>query len=134
MPEITRITGADLWSKVPEIVPWNAKLCEAGIDLLICCAGFEDRATAVVDDLEGIEVRARILVVYPTNPSENASAIAKFHGLRGGVQAEILYERADFLSHIRKQLAPWRGREKIRVLVDLSGMASYVIYRVLGAL
>lgn len=133
MPEITQITGVDLWSHLPEVVPWHSNLCPAGIDLLIGCAGFEDRATSVVEDLRGIEVRAGVLVVYPTNASDNAAAIKTFQKL-GHRPAEIPYQRGKFLSQIRKQLAPWRGRQGIKVVVDLSGMASYVIYRVLDAL
>lgn len=135
MPEIRTTTGADLWSKMPEIVPWDRKLCPEGIDLLICCAGFEDRAIAVADDLSTVSLQSSILVQYPTNPTENASAVSRLRALRDGqLHDDVPYDRGTFLSRIRKAVARWRGQPGIRVVVDLSGMASYVVYRVLDAL
>lgn len=132
MPEITQTTAADIRSKLPQLVPFDSADVSGGIDLLICCAGFEDRATAIVDDLRSIEVRASILIVYPTNSDDNAAAIAKFLAL--GIlkkPVEIVYERSAFFKNLRSAVLGWKEKKGLRVTVDLSGMASYVIYRVL---
>ncbi len=76
MPEIMTVEAIDVLGKLPEIVPWKSTLIgNDPIDLLVCCAGFEDRSSAIVTDLESCQVRTAFVVVYPTNSSENRPAI-----------------------------------------------------------
>ncbi len=135
MPEITQVGVADVMRVLPELVPLEQGLAgESSVDLLIACAGFEQRATAVVDDLASVCVQNSLIVEYPTNLSENLPAAAKLAQMRvAGTRTVIQYNRAEFLHRLQESLKPYGGAKDIRVVVDMSGMASYVVYRVLSA-
>jgi hypothetical protein len=134
MAEITAVTMVDILSTMPELVPWDPKrLGGEAIDLLVCCAGFEDRSTAVIGALADCSVARLLLVQYPTNPDDNARAVASFSGVRGWpTPVDIRYDRGSFVGTLRRALQG--GPAGPRIIVDLSGMASYVIYRVLNTI
>ena len=136
MPEISAVSIADILSRIPEILP-----CEKGanvsddITILFCCAGFEDRSTAICDDLGSRRVRTALVIRYSTNATDNEVAAQKFkRQQQWDEQIEIVYHRATFLSELRKILQKWSADTDLRVVVDLSVMASYVVYRLLAAL
>lgn len=135
MPEITTVTTVDVLGELPEIVPWRTSFVDNGaIDLLICCAGFEERSVAILRDLESCPVRTALIVVYPTNSRENQPALEGFQRLGSSTdRIELPYARESFLRRVRAELMRWQNRD-VRVVVDLSAMASYVVYRTLWAL
>jgi hypothetical protein len=134
MVEIAEINSAEILSRLPEIVPWDASLLDDGINVLICCAGFEDRATAILADLAGVPIRNGIVVLYSTNPADNVNALERFrHVTNWEIRTEFPYDRATFTSMLRQHLKQWRDEPAVRVVIDLSGMSSYLIYRVLSA-
>ena len=97
-------------------------------------AGFEDRATAIVDDLSRTRVQHILTVVYPTNLKDNVPGRTKLGQLPViGTRTEIEYSRFDFVRRMQEWLQPYRHAAGLRVVIDLSGMASYVVYRVLSA-
>jgi hypothetical protein len=135
MPEITEVTCADVLRELPSPVPFTTEKMEAaGAMLLICCAGFEDRASAVVKDVTDGSKADLILITYPTNPKDNAAALSAFELLGVRRQVPVAYERTSFLRTIRTALRPYSKAGDIKVIVDVSGMASYVFYRVMEAL
>jgi hypothetical protein len=135
LAEITAVSIADILGSIPEIVPWEGGFGGEGVvDVLVCCAGFEDRSTAICLDLGAHRVKKAVVIRYATNASENEPALAKLRGQSAWEdQTDIVYDRATFLGQFRKTLQNWRGTASIRVIIDLSVMASYVIYRVLSA-
>ena len=135
MPEILQVSLGDVLRDLPEVVPWKPSLIgDGGIHVLVCCVGFEDRARAVFGDIRDIAVESVAGVVYPTNQEDNAVSLKAFKGCAAQKKpVEIEYDRRSFLKSIRESLAPFSGIEPARVVIDLSGMASYVVYRVLWA-
>ena len=136
MPDISQSSVADVMMTLPELVPLERALADSrGFDALITCAGFEDRATAVMDDLAGSRIEHALIIDYPTNAQDNAPARTKLEKLPATATPErIEYNRFDFLCRIRDWLRPYEDRDPMRVVVDVSGMASYVVYRVLSAI
>jgi hypothetical protein len=135
MPEILQVTMGDILRELPEPVPWDPSvLGDGGIQMLVCCAGFEDRSRAILDDIRDIPVGLVNLVVYPANAEENRASLEDF---RSGVQTsrreEVGYDRAQFLKSCRELFTQLSDKEGVRVVIDVSGMASYVAYRVLAA-
>jgi len=45
---------------------------------------------------------------------------------------EVKYDRGTFVSVLHETFSQWKGGTGLRVVVDLSGMSSYVLYRVLS--
>ena len=135
MPEILQLNLVDVLGKLPEVVPWNPSLIgDGGVHVLVCCVGFEDRARAIFGDIRDIAVESVVGVVYPTNQEDNAVSFDAFKGCAAPKKrVEIEYDRRSFLKSIRESLAPFSEVERARVVIDLSGMASYVVYRVLWA-
>jgi hypothetical protein len=135
MPEITTVTTVDVLGELPEIVPWKNSLVENdAIDLLVCCAGFEERSVAILTDLKSCQVRTALIVLYPTNSQENQPSFEDFQRLDSSTERiELPYARESFLHRLRTELMRWRDKD-VRVVVDLSAMASYVVYRTLWAL
>ncbi len=135
MPEITQFDIAHVMHNLPELVPWNPALVSPGhIDVLICCAGFEDRATAIVNDVIEISIDQVAIVVYATNTEDNAPALDKLRQISARSEhKELPYDRHNFFACVRKCLELWKDRDGVRVVIDLSGMASFVAYRVLKA-
>jgi hypothetical protein len=135
MGEIATIATADVLGRLPEVVPWgDGIVADAEIDLLVCCAGFEQRSTAVAQDLQHLKVNAVFVVLYPTNVADNAPAIKVFQNVDSwSGRIELQYGRENFLHTIREELQRWRSANTVRIVVDISGMGSYVLYRVLSA-
>jgi hypothetical protein len=72
--------------------------------------------------------------VYPTNVQDNLPGRTRLGQLAvTGTRTEITYNRFDFIRRIQEWLEPYKDITGLRVVIDLSGMASYVVYRVLGA-
>lgn len=127
MPAIVQRTIADVLRKLPELVPWRVSLLESeSIDLFICCAGFEDRASAFVDELGKTRSIRQLVITYPTNVSENRDL---------GLDAPIVtYSLHSFLKDAKAALAEISQVSRPRIIVDLSSMASYVFYRLITAI
>jgi len=134
MVELTRVTTADIIRRMPEIAPWDGNLLtNRSIDLLICCVGFEDRSTAIIDALDDVNVRSVIRLRYPTNPNDNARAEAQFRSqARWQEQVDLVYERGSFVGSMTRCLNAWKTQPSPRVAIDISGMASYLTYPVLN--
>lgn len=134
MIEIRQKDRSEVVHALPEEGQWRPELvADETIDLLICGAGFEDRSTAILSDLPTKSVSKGLLVIYPTNEEANANAISKFH--QSSVAAEwgdVDYSRYTFLSTLRQRLADLKLAEDARIVIDLSALASYAIYRVLS--
>lgn len=133
MAEIATTEVDEILGSLPEIVPWSdALLANSETDLLLCCAGFEERSTASVRDL----VCGTIGVIYySTNAVDNSKSIAEFQKLGSSTPLlEIGYERSSFVSALRTALLQFKNRTSLRVTVDVSGMASFVFYRVLATI
>jgi hypothetical protein len=87
-----------------------------------------------VDDLSGIGVQNAIMIVYPTNVTDNVPGTTKLGQLSvKGSRVEIEYSRFDFHRRMQELLDPYKDRANLRVIIDISAMASYVVYRVLKA-
>ena len=136
MPEILEIGSAVLFAHLPEIVPWDdAILNDQEIGLLICCAGFEDRSAAFVNDFSKITIKSIAVIQYPTNMSDNVSPLDAFDSNDNWKCREVWkYDRSYFLRDVRKRLSQLENEGVTRVIIDLSGMASYVLYRILSAI
>lgn len=133
MPEIIETGLADVLGELPEITQWQpSKLKNSKIDILICCAGFEDRARAILSDVKDLEIQNSFVVVYPTNLEDNL-ALTEFREHKSIKKCvEINYDRDSFLVMIRDMLRELEQLDTPRIVIDLSGMASYIIYRVLS--
>ena len=86
-------------------------------------------------DLNGNNIEMLGLILYSTNAADNAKAIAEFQKLNCTEgRVEIPYKRDAFVSILRSAFTKFQDRTPLRVAVDLSGMASFVVYRVLATL
>lgn len=135
MVEISQVGIADVLHRLPEVVPWrNVLVASDALDLIICCAGFEDRSISVLNDFRNQSIAVGALITYPTNERDNAPREATFCSsdiVRSW--RKVRYDRDSFLHELREVLKCCQEQSSPRVVVDLSAMASYVMYRVLAA-
>ena len=136
MAELATIEIGEILGKLPEIVPFNIELLgDEPLDLLICCAGFESRSTAIVKNMKEAVIGNIIVIVYATNDEDNSNAINDFRTLNTLNDFKLIkYERSTFVENLRAALFPYRTYEHPHIAVDLSGMASFVFYRVFSTL
>lgn len=135
MPEIIKIQTKDILRKLPDLIPWNTQnIKHNNIDVLICCAGFEDRAKAISEELSHIHINTLIVIQYPTNLEENRESLASFKNLSFDSIHEIKYERNNFYQQVVHKLSSIPTKEDCQIVVDISAMASYIVYRVLNAI
>jgi len=134
MAEIEQTLIADIVGRLPQLIPWNREdLQGQQISLLIVCAGFEERAVAIVDEVANTKLKHLLIVEYPTNTEDNASAIARLESIPSATRSRVKYDRSTFLSEICRKIEAHTGQGE-EVLIDVSAMASYVTSRVLKAL
>src|SRR5690606_10513146 len=112
-----------------QLVPWNCDRVGAGIDLLVVCAGFEDRAAAIVKAIDGVAVRELLIVEYPTNETDNAAGMECLSQISSTNTTSIRYQRHCFFRDISEVVARLGIGQGHRVVVDVSAMASYVTSR-----
>lgn len=135
MAELVEVTMADILRDLPEAVPWqSSNVADSRIDVLVCCAGFEDRARAILIDSRDMIVKNAVIIVYPTNREDNEAALEDFRKQESFEnRIELTYDRRTFLKSVRDVFTEIRDVSAPRIVVDLSGMASYVVYRVLDS-
>ncbi len=127
MPTIVQRTIADVLRRLPELVPWTPSIAQSDrVDLFICCAGFEDRSTAFVQDIGQSGSANQLVIKYPTNQDQNRDV---------GLDAStVMYDRGSFLADLKSALGRFSTCERPRIVIDLSSMASYVFYRLYSAI
>lgn len=105
-------------------------------DVCIVAVGFEERTCAILKEWASVPGRrGAILIKYRTNASDNENNLSVIHGMlkTAGVAFEDLdYEQRTISARVSKALGKINGRSG--VLVDLSSMASFVMYPVLRAI
>ena len=115
---------------LPELEPLDRQLDEATeLLILISAAGFEERARDLVTQKPDIW-HDLVVVTYPTNQVENQSGQDAFRRAKAkNTYSEIAYERREFWDRVCKCLSqiPENGKG-YQVVVDVSGMSSYVFY------
>ena len=105
MRHIQRITASDVISRIPGLQPYDPA---AGLtfDLLICAAGFEDRAGAIASIRPPAQVRGLLLIRYPTNELDNARCTAALNELvAADRRIDIAYDRYHFRRNLHAKLA-----------------------------
>jgi len=120
MAEIATTEVGEILGKLPEIVPWSdALLANSEIDLLLCCAGFEERSTVIVRDVTGGKVKTVGVILYATNAADNSRSIAEFQKLGSSTaRVEIPYDRSSFVSVLRSALLPFQRRKGVRLILS----------------
>ena len=136
MIHIHRTTKNDILDRLPCHEPFSADQFTGRrpISLLICSAGFEDRATAIVEATAGCEIEGLLILRYPTNVEENSRSLESLRGIPAGRVIELTYDRADFRRSIRSILDQFLASEGTTVVLDVSVLSSYLLYRILDAL
>jgi len=101
-------------------------------DLLVTVAGFEDRATAIGSAVEGRLIRDHLTITYPTNASDNENARRLLSAINcQGDRVEIAYDRTELRKRLLELLKNVSCRGVEDVVVDVSGMSSYLFFRLL---
>jgi hypothetical protein len=134
MPILHEVRVDEVIAGLPEIEPLDKDLLSAKGEqiLLFAAAGFEDRARALISQHPAKTWSDIILVRYPTNEADNEPTLQMFRGLViQGERREIVYNRASLWGDLNEVIAKYNSGEGVRAIVDISGMASYVIYPVL---
>jgi hypothetical protein len=137
MPHIRPITTEDIIAGLPELIPLDHQLNDTSqrFSLLIASAGFEDRASAVVQRGLLSSFNHALVITYPTNDEENEGARRAFESNASECALEFLrYNREEFANNLTAHLSSVLGAKDDKVVVDVSGMSSYVIYPVLAVL
>lgn len=134
MVGIEQIGVGEIIGRLPQLVPWDrSELSCQTIDLLIICAGFEDRAVAIVNAISGVKVLHQVTIHYPTNAEDNARASDAIALISASRRSAIVYDKSSFFAEMNRILEEYSDKE-MRIVVDVSAMASYVTSRVLSAL
>lgn len=135
MAEIQEVRIGDIVSELPELVPWDDREVNGSrITLLIVCAGFEDRAVAIADAVKDASIDELLIIEYPTNPEDNADAIATLSSIPAKTVERLQYDRREFFHQIQSRVAKMSSVVDVDVIVDVSAMASYVVSRTFAAL
>lgn len=136
MIHIQRTTKAEIQDALPSQVRFSSEQAQgvSPVTVLICTAGFEDRASAIREAMHGIEIEALVILRYPTNAAENACSLERLRTIPAKRVVELAYDRAEFRRTIRTALDQLLPREGAPVVVDLSVMSSYLLYRVFNGL
>jgi hypothetical protein len=137
MPIIHQAGLDEIIAVLPEVEPFGKspiRVADRKI-LLFAAAGFEDRACVVAAQFDPDNWDDLILVHYPTNEPDNEQALALFRQLavRGKIR-ELLYDRAGIWQDLNGAIDEYGEGDGCVAVVDVSGMASYVLYPVLEAI
>jgi hypothetical protein len=131
VPDIVNVDIADVAARLPQLENIGTdRGLPTKIDLLIVSAGFEDRAQAIIADLVHTTIGRTIAITYPTNQLDNAGAQRKYADSFAALPLE--YARGSVFRDIARLLSGLPC--DARIVVDLSAMASYVIYPALAAI
>ena len=135
MVEIQQIQIADIIARLPQLIPWDDKRVVGGQSTcLVVCAGFEDRATAIVKAVGSTSILHLIVIDYPTNESDNAISSVLFNSISAIKSTRILYNKSTFYQEFCVAIEAHATVDGFKVVVDVSAMASYVTSRVFGAI
>ncbi len=132
MPRVSQTTWPDVMASLPECTPWQSE-ANRTVDLLIAAAGFEERSRAILRR-ENWPSPTKILVVeYPTNTEDNDSTLAAFRNI-GAACTIVRYNRKRLVEDVRVHLDQLAGTEVKQIVLDISGMSSYVFFGVMSAM
>lgn len=134
MIHIDRIGSRDVISKLPDMqeVGEREPVLEDG-DVLICAAGFEDRTTAIASQEISPNCKT-LLIEYSTNTNDNADNLKSLQSLTpSGPSEHVIYDRFEFRRKLTSSVRNLAEGSPKTVVVDISGMASFVLSRVLDA-
>lgn len=116
---------------------WEEFQSSAEQEVLIAAAGFEDRTVSICERwLANCKDFPRaVLIIYKTNPVDNQHNLERFRELllsRRAVVEEVEYDQRTISAKIAKALG--RFSDTPQLLVDISSMASFVLYPLLRAI
>lgn len=133
---VQNVNCLEVVSGLPDVVPFSSvDLSNRACDLLICAAGFEHRSAAIARVNPAFSPNKVIVVDYPTNKVDNLASretiMSQFSSI---ATALVTYNRRTFRRDLSVELGGVIGRDGAKVVVDISAMSSYVVYRVLYVL
>ena len=132
MSTITEMMWNDILSGIGNVEPWP-KEGVGMVDILIVAAGFEDRARAILDPSYWPNPKSLMTVIYPTNYKDNEMALSSMRErARDCLVTEVIYKRGNFRQSLRRHLCS--KVPSTHIVVDISGMSSYVIFSVMGSI
>ena len=135
MPNVLRVDRKLYSLEKPPLAPINNVGLSKG-DILILCAGFEDRVMTALDsaiDLEGINF-SLVLIEYLPHVDENKTNEIMKKCSECGISVDrLLYDRENPPS-IRNKLLDILHQVECRIFVDISGMSRLLIVQILNVL
>lgn len=136
MINIHQTAKNDVLDLLPNLVPFTKERLASScpVSLLICTAGFEDRATSLAAEVAGCVIDALLILRYPTNVSENERSLATLRSIAATRTIEITYDRGNFRRTFRNAIEQLLRAEGATVVADISVMSSYLLYQVFEAL
>jgi hypothetical protein len=136
MPIIHEIKLDEIIANLPQVQCFGTQLAdEERPCILVAAAGFEDRSRWVAEQTRDYPWHKILVIVYPTNEIDNEPGLQAFQSMASySGDSLLLYERSTFWSTLQASLSKIAAEdESYRIVVDLSGMASYVLYPVFEA-
>ncbi|MYB36500.1 MAG: hypothetical protein F4Y26_03725, partial [Gammaproteobacteria bacterium] len=132
MPRVRQTTWLDVLADLPPHVESTG--CDMGpTDLLIVAAGFEERAQAILRSEWWPHPRETVIVEYPTNYEDNLTTKAAFEAASKSTTI-LHYSKMSFVDKCRSIFIERAGLPDHRIVVDISGMSSYVFFTIMGTL
>lgn len=114
-------------------LPYEDQIRGCNLDKVVfVCCGFEERATAIVDALDGVFVSAFGVIVYSTNDEDNRASVNRLRSVNAGCRFEIPASR-EMTEAVAEVASSVQNPRRTLVIVDISAAASYVIYPLLAA-
>lgn len=123
---------SDILGKLPSIDPASFEGAEA--DLFICALGFEERATAVIQELarrRKLDRTTIVLIEYPSNLSENARNLLEFEHAAVNARGitRVQFSRKDYPKALSAVLdSHFQLVSTPRVSFDISACSSFLFY------
>ena len=132
MARVMQTTWADIIGRMSDCERWIED--DVGeVDLLVVAAGFEERARAILDSRFWPEPKEVVLIEYPTNLDDNIETLNAFRDKFPSSEV-IRYTRRLFLEDFQQYLDKKSGYPGQHIVVDLSGMSSYVFFGLMDIL
>lgn len=126
MPTVTQTSWADIVGALPDYRPWSDSYGSEAA-LLVVAAGFEERARAILQGEWWPEPGRLVVVEYPTNYEENRETRVAFENRHENATV-IRYTKSSFVEDWRSYLNNNEGFSGKHIVVDVSGMSSYVFF------
>ena len=126
MARVTQITWSEIVATTPGFEPWHLEAAER-VDLLVVAAGFEERARAILNADLWPNPKQVLAIEYPTNLEDNRETFDAIYEKSCFLES-IRYERRLFLEDCRQYFNRYSGFSGKHLVVDLSGMSSYVFF------